>query len=192
VVGILSYAEAIKIPFEIKVLAINERAIQSTSGATDTEAYFKDKLFYYCQNIDNGSTEVYVIWDEIINFDKTTILETEFEYRLKIVIPTDADYTIASVIQKIQEHLLLDYANKVTTTIQDTGSTVDATKSDREIFQEKIDAYEAILMNLKSIDAITPTITKLVNFDIASFYTSIKTQLETINQELGSIAAALK
>jgi len=190
IVGLLNYEEAKKIPYDIGILAINERVIPEASIVT-TEAYFKDKYFYWCKSIDTDDNSQYVIWDDIIDMVNTTMLNAEFDYKLSLIIGTDVDFTANSIIEFIKSTIAQQYGSKVLVNMDTIG--YDMSKmTDKEIFQDQLKDYKALLDSLRNLQPLTSTLNKLIGLDISSVYDKINKQMTDINANIGAIASNLR
>jgi hypothetical protein len=187
VVGIVNYTEAAKLPYSIDVLAVNEKVISDTSDDTLVE-YFTDKTFYWCKDITNDT--VYVLWDEIIDMTGTTMISAEYDYRMKINVGVDVDFTIGSVLEFIKTAVANEYGTKVQLVLESYGYD-SSTLSDKEIFENQIKEYKSILETFKNLQPLTASLNKLITFDISGTYTKLSQQLAEIEGNIGSIASAL-
>lgn len=187
VVGIVNYTEAAKLPYSIDVLAVNEKVISDTSDDTLVE-YFADKTFYWCKDIANNT--VYVLWDEIIDMTGTTMISAEYDYRMKINVGVDVDFTIGSVLEFIKTAVANEYGTKVQLVLESYGYD-SSTLSDKEIFENQIKEYKSILETFKNLQPLTASLNKLITFDISGTYTKLSQQLAEIEGNIGSIASAL-
>ena len=189
-VGSVTYDEALKLPYSIGVLAINERVIADTSS-TSMESYFKDKIFFWAKSIDSGDNNQYVVWDDVVDFSNTTMLNAEFDYKMSLVVGLDVDFTTNSVIEYIKTAIANQYGTKVQLSI-DTVGYDPSVMSEKEIFEDQLKKYQALMESLKSLQPLISVLSKLTTFDISGVYESIKAQMDDINGNIGAIAANLR
>ena len=187
VVGIVNYAEVVKLPFSIYVLAVNEKVIPDTSEETLID-YFSDKVFYWCKTLTDDTTVV--VWDDIIDMGSTTMIDAEYDYRMKLNVGTDIDFTIESVIEFINTSVANKYGSKVQLVLESYGYD-NKSLSEKEIFENQIKEYKSILETFKNLQPLTSSLNKLITFDVNGLYTKLSQQLAEIEGNIGSIASAL-
>ena len=85
ILGYINYDRASQYQSMIENIAINEKFIEATG---DTVKYLKSQIYYDCCVIecDNGeyklTDEHIVLWDDIIDFERTQTLNEDYTYKL--------------------------------------------------------------------------------------------------------------
>lgn len=186
VIGIINYEESLRTGFDVATLAINEKIISD-----DYEEYFKNMEFYKCRILDGVSdSEIVVLWSEIINWAKTTVVEDFYNYKLslKVNIPTSGIRNMitekdikAELIAKAQE-FGVDLTFKSLN--GDANSTID-------ILNERIAQCENVLRSLQALSVITPTLDKLHSEDLNKKIVKISENIDGIVERLDTIATGL-
>ena len=114
VVAIMTYSEASSQTFDMKTLAINERVISVKDE--DLEAMIGNDNIYLLRELNpssDGSYNEYIVWDSIINFDKTIALDEEYYATISFKINSTADYGITQIINTIKKAILTSYGTGV-------------------------------------------------------------------------------
>ena len=76
VTGILNYQMAIKEPYDLLSLAVNERIIDKNN---DDMAYLYSQLYYKCV-LNDGTNQIILVWDDILDETRTTELSITHNY----------------------------------------------------------------------------------------------------------------
>jgi len=178
VIGIVNYDEAVKLS-DILLIALNEKIIDS--NYTD---YFSDIEFYKCKIV--GTEDVVVIWSDIIDSSKTSIVGEKFNYKVTLELSVSAqtiskDAILAELVSKASTY----NASLVFTSVtSDQNSVVD-------ILQERLTAAENIVKSLQSLSTVLPMIDSISRGDIEGKLTTIAANISTINDKIETIAAGL-
>lgn len=183
VIGIINYDEVKRSNFDVRVLALNEKIIHD-----DFDSYFKNMEFYKCRVID--SSEIIVLWPDIIDGSRTSIVEETYHYRatLKLRLPTSVDDNITP--EKIIREELIAKAAEMGGELEfnlvsgDDNSVVD-------ILRKRLDECQNVLRSLQGLSVITPTLDKLVSEDLTKKINTINNNINVINERIETIATGL-
>ena len=181
VIGIINYNESLLTNFDVRILALNEKVTDTITS----EEYFKNKELFKCAPLDDPSS-VIIVWSDIIDNSKTSVLDDEFVYKSIIKIPsTTVGITESFLLQKINE-LVLSYGCNITINRSATeyNSEVDALKA-------KLLEYDRILRSLNSLSLVAPILDKLSSDDLNKKIVAIESSIDTINDKLEAIAVGL-
>ena len=108
VVAMLAYSEIERQTYNITALAINERVISVADE--DLEQIITDSgdSVYLCRatdrNADGGYSE-YVVWDSIINAEKTKMISSNYEYTLNIKLLDTTNVPVTQIISSIEKYI---------------------------------------------------------------------------------------
>jgi hypothetical protein len=106
VVGTLAYSEVSKVPYNVTVLAINERVIAVKEE--DLEERIKGDTIYHCRSLyakPDGTYSEYIAWDSIINFEKTIRINETYKYQLNLSLTDVLNSPITQVVSDIERYI---------------------------------------------------------------------------------------
>ena len=111
VVGIITFNECEKYAYDIQALAINERVIALKDDNLEKEIG-TDNIYLLRETVTNtdGTYNEYLVWDSIINYNKTTVLNEEYTMQFKISIPDTKSYSIDQILSGIQNYIESTYS----------------------------------------------------------------------------------
>jgi hypothetical protein len=106
VIGTLAYSEVSKVPYNVTVLAINERVISVKEE--DLEERIKGDTIYHCRSLyakPDGTYSEYIAWDSIINFEKTIRINETYKYQLNLSLTDVLNSPITQVVSDIERYI---------------------------------------------------------------------------------------
>lgn len=186
VVAIMTYSEAIAQTFDMMTLAINERVISVKDE--DLESEIGNDNIYLLRELSassDGTYNEYIVWDSIINFDKTVALDEEYYSTLSLKINGSSDYNINQIINTIKKTILTTYGTGVEIDISTPTTNAEKDGSETDIVtyltEEKLKKAEAIVDSLNSLEnKLIPAAQQIIS-------SNISTNIETIGSDLSSI-----
>lgn len=186
VVAIMTYSEAIAQTFDMMTLAINERVISVKDE--DLESEIGNDNIYLLRELSassDGTYNEYIVWDSIINFDKTVALDEEYHSTLSLKINGSSDYNINQIINTIKKTILTTYGTGVEINISTPTTNAEKDGSETDIVtyltEEKLKKAEAIVDSLNSLEnKLIPAAQQIIS-------SNISTNIETIGSDLSSI-----
>ena len=192
VVGILAYSECSKVSYDMSVLAINERVISVKDE--DIEEAIGDDNIYHCrslsQNVDGTYTE-YLVWDSIINDDKTTLIGEDYVCELTINVGTNSQYTVSQVMNTIQSAVTSTYGGAISISMT-TPTEASDDEDDSELSDEKLETVKGIINSINLWESkLIPAVEKLTNSDLASTIDDINDSLTQINANVSMVKHGL-
>jgi hypothetical protein len=110
VIGTLAYSELSKVPYNVTVLAINERVIAVKDE--DLEERISEDVIYHCRSVSakpDGSYAEYIVWDSIINREKTIGINESYTYELNFQILDILNSPITQIISDIEKYITKMY-----------------------------------------------------------------------------------
>ena len=159
VIGILNYSKAQEVPYSIKNLAINEKVVDTTNN--DTEEYLKNQLYYLCIYTDaNGRETPYLVWDDVIDTQRTTKLSISYDYSLNLEVSSDLISDLPTIENSINTFIKTTYGNSVIPTLISNGevkSTTDSKTQELNKYKELFNIASGVaekLANLKEIESL--------------------------------------
>ena len=171
----LEFAETI--PFNISSLALNEHV-------TDLAA-LADYAYYICKDEDD---KYIILWDEILDLDRTNELDKQYSYKLLLTINNSLTVPREVIIDSIKTTVEQLYPDQVSLSVVDLLET----DSDRtlELFKEKgkiVDNYiNKILSGTETIDKLYEIITTKNSIELID---EMYNDIATIKSNIGKIAA---
>lgn len=89
ILGLVTYEEASRYSNFVENVSINEKFIDIENG--DTIGYLKKQTFYKCVGVEfsenefRSTGEIIILWDDIIDSDRTELLNENYTYRLSFM-----------------------------------------------------------------------------------------------------------
>lgn len=185
IVSILSFGEVGKVPYDVRVLFNNERG--ATLDETPIDEILAGYNFYHCKVLD--STEEFLVWDEVIDFARTTKINASYTYDLVLTIKNTMNVPIANIIQDASVYLNTKYSTSLEAAFIDKG--INPTISELEALRDKVTHYEAILQGLDKLSLVLPMIDRVSKTDFNKIVSTINEQITVINSNISTIRANL-
>jgi hypothetical protein len=190
VVGIMNYEEAKDLPYSINVLAINEKVI-SLESEVDTEKYMKTQLYYYCKGLED-ETKIFILWDEIIDANRTTKLTVDYTYSLILAVKETFSGSIEDVITNLRLLLGEKYANDIEASfIQVSVTGQDEKEQLLADYKQILNEAMAVAQKLASVKQIETAIDEFVKGRFNERLASLSDQISTLNEAVSTIAAQI-
>lgn len=203
ILGYISYEKASQYKNFVENVAINEKFINETG---DTATYLKNQIYYDCAVIKlvDGeyltTGEHLILWDDIIDTDKTQRLYEDYTYKLtfkfKNVSATDS-ISKDAVIKAIEDFITTRYNSsgvKVDATLTEiTDSGLNNTDSQLEKAQAVIENATDVLKTFVNMETTAKEITSnFTDNNINQRVTDISNNLTSIEDSISTIIANLK
>lgn len=197
VVGILTYNECQKYAFDMTTLAINERVISVKDEDLESEIGNDNIYLLRALNASNDNTySEYIVWDSIINYDKTVALDEEYTSTLTIKVDKSVEYGISQIIDTIKNAVSSAYGSSVEMSI--TTPTTSASSSDSSnkmvtyLTDETLEKAESIIDSLNNLqNKLVPVAQQIISSNISDNITTIGNNLSTIKNEISLIKRGL-
>lgn len=197
VVAMLAYSEIERQTYNITALAINERVISVADE--DLEQIITDSgdSVYLCRatdrNADGGYSE-YVVWDSIINAEKTKMISSNYEYTLNIKLLDTTNVPITQIISSIEKYIKNNYPTSIDFSIEEkatTSSTYDVTKNNG-ISDEQLSKVEAIISKIANFETrLIPASEKIVSLNMSEKLDDVADKIDTINKNITIISQSI-
>ena len=193
VVAILSYNECKKVSYDISVLGINERVI-SVKDEDIEEAIGSDNI-YHCRAINpnaDGTYSEFLVWDSIINMNKTTAIGENYKCSVTININPTAECTVQQILTIMQTAVKSTFNNKANVTFSATVLDDAEKVTEDELSEEKLNSIKAIINEInKWQDTLIPTVEKITNSGLSNVIENINTQLLNISSNMSMLKHGL-
>ena len=194
VASILAYSECDRQNYDLTALAINERVISYQDEKTNLKTIIDGNgdNIYLCRAVDSNSDNSYaeyVVWDGIINYEKTKSISSTYVYNLNIKLLDATNVPITTVISGIEKFLKNNYAATIDVNISESTST-DGTEQDAgTISDANLSRVEGILNKLASFEnRLIPAAEKITNANLSENIEDIISKIDTINRNVSVIA----
>ena len=194
VASILAYSECDRQNYDLTALAINERVISYQDEKTNLKTIIDGNgdNIYLCRAVDSNSDNSYaeyVVWDGIINYEKTKSISSTYVYNLNIKLLDSTNVPITTVISGIEKFLKNNYAATIDASISESTST-DGTEQDAgTISDANLSRVEGILNKLASFEnRLIPAAEKITNANLSENIEDIISKVDTINRNVSVIA----
>lgn len=194
VASILAYSECDRQNYDLTALAINERVISYQDEKTNLKTIIDGNgdNIYLCRAVDSNSDNSYaeyVVWDGIINYEKTKSISSTYVYNLNIKLLDSTNVPITTVISGIEKFLKNNYAATIDVSISESTST-DGTEQDAgTISDANLSRVEGILNKLASFEnRLIPAAEKITNANLSENIEDIISKVDTINRNVSVIA----
>ena len=197
VVAMLAYSEIERQTYNITALAINERVISVADE--DLEQIITDSgdSVYLCRatdrNADGGYSE-YIVWDSIINAEKTKMISSNYEYTLNIKLLDTTNVPVTQIISSIEKYIKNNYPTSIDFSIEEkatTSSTYDVTKNNG-ISDEQLSKVEAIISKIANFETrLIPASEKIVSLNMSEKLDDVADKIDTINKNITIISQSI-
>ncbi len=187
VLGVINYNECIKTSFDVFTMGNNEKFfVTEDVDNFDYESVMKSLEFYKCEDIDTGA--LIIVWSDIINPNKTSIIDEEYTMRLGVKLPvTNSNPTsIDNLMIAVKEFVASKYGATFDFTIIKSD---DYTEEDR--LRDQLSECKSIINSLSSFKTITPIIETMYNNNITKKLTDIDSSLGVLSDKVSLVAANL-
>ena len=180
VIGILSYSECSKVSYDINILAINERVISVKDE--DIESEIGSDNIYWCRSLtqnNDGSYNEYLVWDSIINFNRTSGLNESYQLGFNISISEGANISASQISDAIANFIKTNYSGvSIETTTEEVVSETDEMK-------EQLEECKSIINSVNLWGStLIPAINKLTSDNITKTIEDINTKLQVISTNI--------
>lgn len=196
VVGIITFNECEKYAYDIQALAINERVISLKDDNLEKEID-TDNIYLLRETVANvdGSYNEYIVWDGIINYNKTTVLNEEYTMQVKISIPDTKNYSIDQIISGIQNYIESTYSG-VETEFESISSGSSSSSSNNgmttTLTQDILSKAESIINSINGFETkLIPAVERINNLDISGKIDDIASDLQNISSEISLVKRGL-
>ena len=178
-------------------LAINERVISVKDE--DLESEIGNDNIYLLRELSassDGTYNEYIVWDSIINFDKTVALDEEYYSTLSLKINGSSDYNINQIINTIKKTILTTYGTGVEINISTPTTNAEKDGSETDIVtyltDEKLKKAEAIVDSLNSLEnKLIPAAQQIISSNISTNIEAISSDLNSIKNEISLVKRGL-
>ena len=193
VIGILNYSKAQEVPYSIKNLAINEKVVDITNN--DTEEYLKNQLYYLCIYTDaNGKETQYLVWDDVIDTQRTTKLSISYDYSLNLEVSSDLISDLSTIENSINTFIKTTYGNSVIPTLVSNGevkSTTDSKTQELNKYKELFNIASGVAEKLANLKQIESLINYFAKDDMYEKINDLSEQLSNIESTVATISAQI-
>lgn len=196
VVGIITFNECEKYAYDIQALAINERVIALKDDNLEKEIG-TDNIYLLRETVANvdGTYNEYLVWDSIINYNKTTVLNEEYTMQFKISIPDTKNHSIDQILSGIQNYIESTYSGVETEFEILSTSNSSSSSSDNmttTLTQEILSKAESIINSLNGFETkLIPAVERINNLDISGKMDDIANDLQNISSEISLVKRGL-
>lgn len=187
VVGIMNYDEAILLPYSIISLAINEKVVDVED---ETENYLREQLYYKCVNkSEDGKETIYVVWDNIIDSERTTRLSVEYSYTMKLTVDANLDTSLSDIINDIHAYIVSTYGASVTPVFTQTGvGEYDSENNELNEYKKLVEESKTIVSKIASLKQIETLIDYFAKDDMMEKISEINESLTNIQDTVSTIS----
>ena len=197
VVAMLAYSEIERQTYNITALAINERVISVADEDLEQIITNSGDSVYLCRatdrNADGGYSE-YVVWDSIINAEKTKMISSNYEYTLNIKLLDTTNVPVTQIISSIEKYIKNNYPTSIDFSIEEkatTSSTYNVTKNNG-ISDEQLSKVEAIISKIANFETrLIPASEKIVSLNMSEKLDDVADKIDTINKNITIISQSI-
>jgi hypothetical protein len=192
VIGTLAYSEISKVPYNVTVLAINERVIAVKDE--DLETRISTDVIYHCRAVlakPDGTYSEYIVWDSIINREKTIGINENYKYELNFSITDILNSPITQIVSDIEKYITKMHPNLSFSMVKISDDTVLSGNGSGDITTEedKHARAEAIIdALLKFEDKLVPAAQAIIDADLINKTKTIIDNTNIIDANIQVIA----
>jgi hypothetical protein len=130
--------------------------------------------------IDN--TKVYLVWDDIVDYDRTTLLNSTYRYTLDLAINGLLSIPLDTLIENFKSYILTTYNGAVVPNFIQMY-TVGLNEKDRKLaeYSEKLAEAMSVINKMASLKQIETLIEVLASTNMVN---NVNTINETVNEIL--------
>ena len=192
VVAVLAYSEIAKQTFNITALAINERVISVSDEDLESLIEKSGDQIYLCRAIEanaDGSNSEYVVWDSIINAEKTKIISNTYTYNLNIKLLDTTSVPISQIISGIEKYVKNNFSTSIDFSIDESNSSAQTVASNDKITDSQLDKVSAILTTISNFETrLIPAAEKITSLNLSENMDDVSTKLDKIAKNINIIA----
>ena len=203
ILGYINYDRASQYQSLVENVAINEKFIESTGNTMD---YLKNQLYYDCvvgENINGewlSTDEHIIVWDDIIDCERTQRLNENYTYKLNINFKNFATsdnitkYDVINVIKSAINSTYNTSVEKVGLEINEIyDNSLDSVSSKLEKTESLLEEANESLVAINSLQTASKQIVENFNtYDVNTKITNLGTKLDNIETSVNRIIAQLK
>lgn len=180
VIGILSYSECSKISYDINVLAINERVISVKDE--DIESEIGSDNIYWCRSLtpnSDGSYNEYLVWDSIINFNRTSGINETYALNFNISISEGSNVSASQISNAIIDFIKSNYSGVTAEVTTEEVTTVE------DELKAQIEEAKSVINSINLWGStLIPAVEKLTNSKLSDTVDDINTKLQVIQTNI--------
>lgn len=192
VVAVLAYSEIAKQTFNITALAINERVISVSDEDLEALIEKSGDQIYLCRAIEanaDGSNSEYVVWDSIINAEKTKIISNTYTYNLNIKLLDTTSVPISQIISGIEKYVKNNFSTSIDFSIDESNCNDQTVASNDKITDSQLDKVSAILTTISNFETrLIPAAEKITSLNLSENMDDVSTKLDKIAKNINIIA----
>lgn len=192
VVAVLAYSEIAKQTFNITALAINERVISVSDEDLESLIEKSGDQIYLCRAIEanaDGSNSEYVVWDSIINAEKTKIISNTYTYNLNIKLLDTTSVPISQIISGIEKYVKNNFSTSIDFSIDESNCNNQTVASNDKITDSQLDKVSAILTTISNFETrLIPAAEKITSLNLSENMDDVSTKLDKIAKNINIIA----
>lgn len=192
VVAVLAYSEIAKQTFNITALAINERVISVSDEDLESLIEKSGDQIYLCRAIEanaDGSNSEYVVWDSIINAEKTKIISNTYTYNLNIKLLDTTSVPISQIISGIEKYVKNNFSTSIDFSIDESNCSDQTVASNDKITDSQLDKVSAILTTISNFETrLIPAAEKITSLNLSENMDDVSTKLDKIAKNINIIA----
>jgi len=191
VTGILNYQMAIKEPYDLLSLAVNERIIDKNN---DDMAYLYSQLYYKCV-LNDGTNQIILVWDDILDETRTTELSITHNYDMSLKIDDNSKLEIKEITSFISNSIKEKYGTNVEINMVLKGiyGSSGETESDSDKlakYKEAIDNGLNLLISFNQQKlSVEELITKITELNLNNNLTEIASNVSNVKDDVTFIRA---
>lgn len=186
VIGILTYDEALKVPYDIKVLALSERVISMADE--DLISAIGDDNIYWLRAINpnvDGTYPEFLVWDSIINLNKTTVLGESYSAQSTIYLSSTTDTSVNQVIAQIQQFVQTTFSGSVNITFNEPSVNASVSADSDKLDDETIETLKNVVNTINGWDTkLIPAAEKIMSAKLSDTINDISQQLNAIQSAI--------
>jgi hypothetical protein len=193
IIGTLAYSEISKVPYNVTILAINERVIAIKDE--DLEERIAGDTIYHCRSLQpkpDGTFSEYIVWDSIINREKTIRINETYKYEINISINDVLNSPITQIITDVERYIGRMYPSLVFNIIASPIEEVVTSGTGSGVVTQEEDKHaqaEAIIDTFVKVgNKLIPAMNTIIDSNITSKLATIIDNIDIINSNIQVIA----
>lgn len=203
ILGYINYDRASQYQSLVENIAINEKFIESTGNTMD---YLKNQLYYDCVVVTNNNgewlptDEHIVVWDDIIDSERTQRLNENYTYKLSINFKNLSDndnITKVDIINTIKNAVNSKYNGSIEKIgldiVEIYDNSLDSVSSKLTETENLLEKTKESLIAINSLQTTSKQIVDDFNtYDVNTKVNNLTTKLDSIESSVNRIISQLK
>ena len=177
-----------------------------TDNKNDKLAYFKSLSYYHCIDVDSENSDSktsirdiiqnnynpdrfkhYVIWDEIIDIESITVVDTIYKFEAYVKIKNKLNKSIDMVLTEIKNLIARESDDAIDVSFRYIKAGEQTIEEKLKLTQSELDKANEIIRQLNKLKSIEPIINSLADSNLTEKVNEIEFKMGLIHETVVNI-----